>query len=219
MLNALLKCRLFEGMTAEEISVTAYRFGRTAFFPEGSVIMREGEECPNIGILISGEVAASSSDRWGKPTPVTRLLPGHLFGDVLAAGGGRVSPITLRAISAATVLFIPFAALLDGDSAGTGGQKLYKNLSAIISEKYFELFNRIRCLTAPTLRDKIYTMLYHYGKPGETFSMPMDREKMAAYLDCDRSALSRELSKMKAEGVVDFYKNTFRLISIDRNWE
>ena len=44
-----------------------------------------------------------------------------------------------------------------------------------------------------------------------TFEVPFDREDMASYLGCDRSALSRELAKMKNEGLIDYHKNTFRI--------
>ena len=40
----------------------------------------------------------------------------------------------------------------------------------------------------------------------------MDRSAMAEYLNIDRSALSRELSRMKADGILDYYKNQFRLM-------
>lgn len=218
MLKILSKCRLFEGLTEEEITRFAHASGRTAMYSAGRTVLGEGESCSDIGILLSGSLIASSWDRWGKPSPVTKLSPGDIFGDVLASGTGRGSPVTVKAAASAEIIFIPFSALLNGETLKSGGQTVLKNLSAIISDKYFELFGRIRCLTAPTLRDKIYTMLYHYGKAGETFSMPMDREKMAAYLDCDRSALSRELSRMKAEGIIDFYKNTFRILACGMDW-
>ena len=47
---------------------------------------------------------------------------------------------------------------------------------------------------------------------GGTFTVPLDRNAMAQYLNMDRSALSRELSKMKADGIMDFHKSTFRLL-------
>jgi cAMP-binding proteins-catabolite gene activator and regulatory subunit of cAMP-dependent protein kinases len=34
---------------------------------------------------------------------------------------------------------------------------------------------------------------------------------MADYLNLDRSALSKELSRMKKEGILDFHKNEFVL--------
>ena len=37
---------------------------------------------------------------------------------------------------------------------------------------------------------------------------------MADYLGTDRAALSRELSRMRREGVIDFYKNSFRVTYI-----
>ena len=35
---------------------------------------------------------------------------------------------------------------------------------------------------------------------------------MADYLGADRSALSAELSRMKKEGLIDYQKNSFRLL-------
>ncbi len=43
------------------------------------------------------------------------------------------------------------------------------------------------------------------------FNLPFDRSDMAVYLGVNRSALSRELSLMKKEGIIDFYKNSFSL--------
>ena len=35
---------------------------------------------------------------------------------------------------------------------------------------------------------------------------------MADYLSLDRSALSKELGKMKRDGIIDYYKNSFKLL-------
>ena len=40
---------------------------------------------------------------------------------------------------------------------------------------------------------------------------PLDRNARAEYLNRDRSALSRELSNMKKDGIIDFHKSRFRL--------
>jgi len=44
------------------------------------------------------------------------------------------------------------------------------------------------------------------------FSIPFDRQGLADYLEVDRSGLSAEMSKLKKEGVLDYYKSDFRLI-------
>ena len=50
------------------------------------------------------------------------------------------------------------------------------------------------------------------GAPNAEFDIPFDRQQLADYLEVDRSALSAELSKMKADGLIDYWKNHFKLL-------
>ena len=43
------------------------------------------------------------------------------------------------------------------------------------------------------------------------FDIPFDRAQMADYLNVERTALSKELSKMKEDGLIDYRKRHFRL--------
>ena len=45
-----------------------------------------------------------------------------------------------------------------------------------------------------------------------TFTIPFSRIQLADYLNCDRSALSRELSLMQRDGLLDTYKSSFKLL-------
>ena len=47
------------------------------------------------------------------------------------------------------------------------------------------------------------------------FRIPFTRAQLADYLNCDRSALSRELSRMQREGLLDTYRSSFKLHDID----
>ena len=44
------------------------------------------------------------------------------------------------------------------------------------------------------------------------FLIPFDRQEMADYLDLERTALSKELGRMKDEGLIDYRKNYFKII-------
>jgi CRP-like cAMP-binding protein len=44
-----------------------------------------------------------------------------------------------------------------------------------------------------------------------SFTIPFNRRELAEYLCMDRSAMIRELGKIKAEGIVSYDKNTFRV--------
>lgn len=52
---------------------------------------------------------------------------------------------------------------------------------------------------------------------GFSIKMPPDRSAMAEYLNVDRSALSRELSSMKRDGLINYYKSNFELKYGDNN--
>ena len=42
-----------------------------------------------------------------------------------------------------------------------------------------------------------------------SFSIPYDRQELADYLGVERSGLSSEISKLKAEGIIENNKNYF----------
>lgn len=44
------------------------------------------------------------------------------------------------------------------------------------------------------------------------FRIPFDCQGLADYLNLDRSALSKELGKMRDEGILAFHKNRFILL-------
>lgn len=44
------------------------------------------------------------------------------------------------------------------------------------------------------------------------FTIPFNRQQMADYLNLDRSALSKELGKMRDDGMIKFRKNYFKII-------
>jgi CRP-like cAMP-binding protein len=49
------------------------------------------------------------------------------------------------------------------------------------------------------------------------FEIPLDRQQMADYLNLDRSGLSKELSKMKSDGIIEYRKNHFILLNMEDN--
>lgn len=56
---------------------------------------------------------------------------------------------------------------------------------------------------------------YQAVKEGRTtFRIPFNRQQMADYLNLDRSALSKELGRMRDEGILEFRKNQFTLTGI-----
>ena len=49
-----------------------------------------------------------------------------------------------------------------------------------------------------------------------TFNTALSREELAALLGVNRPALSRELSRMQSDGILSFYKSSFKIENPDR---
>ena len=93
-------------------------------------------------------------------------------------------------------------------------QRLLQNLVRTISDKYFLLSRRVDLLVMKTLRAKVCAYLLSEAEQqgSMTFTIPFSRIQLADYLNCDRSALSRELSLMQRDGLLDTYRSSFKLL-------
>jgi CRP-like cAMP-binding protein len=96
--------------------------------------------------------------------------------------------------------------------------KLIENMLKIVAEKNIRLNEKIILLSRRTIREKVlYYLLAESGKSeNRIITIPFNRNELADYICVDRSALSRELCKMRNEGIIDFHKNRFKLLDIDK---
>ena len=197
---------VFAGMTEKEIAdqMIALR-GQKTFEPKGRVLIREGEKTDRCGVLLSGHLQGQQINEDGNLSVITTLSPGMMFGEILIFSD-RPAPVTLTAVTDCRVLWLGPVDLSRTDP------KLIGNLLNIIGKEYWALHRKIRYCSIVSLRKRILAYLRDREKtPGEEFTVPFDRNGMAAYLNADRSALSRELSRMKNDGLLDYRKNRFRL--------
>ena len=69
----------------------------------------------------------------------------------------------------------------------------------------------------PTVREKVLAYLRRETERAgrSAVTLPLDRAAMADYLHVERSALSRELSRMRRDGLIDFCKNRFELLEAE----
>ena len=86
-------------------------------------------------------------------------------------------------------------------------------LTAGLAQKVLDMNDRVRVLLKHSLREKITAFLDLYKEEnGSGFSVPLSREEMAEYLGCDRSALSRELARMSGDGIIEYNRNSFKVL-------
>lgn len=83
----------------------------------------------------------------------------------------------------------------------------------LIAEKNLTLVEKLEVVSRTTIREKLLTYLARQAEAAgaRTFIIPMGRTGLAEYLCTDRSAMTRELARMRDEGLIDYTKRTFTL--------
>lgn len=188
---------------------------RAKDFKKDELIIEAGMATDEFGILLKGGARSIKWDASGKLTIITLIEEGGAIGVLLAASEGRVSPLSVQATADSTVLFFSFRRILTRcEKQCPHHEKILRRYITLLAEKGLELHERVNCLLEPTVRQKVLTFLRTIAaeQNSREIILPINRNIMAEYLNIERSALSRELSRMKRDGVIDFCKNAFKLL-------
>lgn len=204
---------MFEGLCDSELSRALEMFSAvTAHYEKGEHLLRAGEPFLCFGILLSGTVSVYMDDIDGERMIMASVGAGDAFGESHAYLGTKESPVYILAAESAEVVWLSPSSLYGvmGDSLAL---RLRERFTALLARRALYQNERIQILSKPKIRARLVTFLTQWEAKtkSKTFSVPFDRASLAVYLGVNRSALSRELSAMKEEGLIDFYKNTFKL--------
>ena len=183
-------------------------------YKKGEFISMEGEHLQNIGVVLEGNVDMIKEDYWGNKTILMRMHKASIFGETFICGTKSIATVSFLASSDATILFLPFKRVVHTcTNACTFHHRLIENMVQLIADKNLELMKKTEVVTKKTLREKILAYLSQQAQlaDSEYFEIPLGRVELAEYLCADRSALTRELNAMKAEDILDFDRNMFRL--------
>lgn len=182
-------------------------------FDKNAFLLRAGEP-PQFGVLLRGQAQVIKDDFWGRRSVLAPLERGALFGESFVFAGSPALPVSVVASAPAVALFLQGNALASPCAAPCSFHaKCLTNLLAILAKKNQQLTQKIDHITQKTLRGKLLSYLSEQAQEAgaSSFSIPFDRQQLADYLSCDRSALSAELSRMRQEGLLDVSKNRFIL--------
>jgi len=212
-LTVIRKNTLFEGMTEAEIRTHFQTF--SAFFKaydKGEILNMTGTPLTRFGLVVYGCVEILTDDMEGNRTIMAEVVPGNTFGESLCFLKTENPDIYISASENAGVFWLSPQKLFSGTYSEETAV-LEKRFAQMIAKRTLAMNHRIQILSKLTLRDKIMTYFTFLAKNShsEQLTVPFNREDMAAYIGTNRSALSRELSVMKKEGIIEYHKNSFRI--------
>lgn len=178
------------------------------------IIYIEDEKCSNLSIVLEGMVEIQKIDASGKVLTVAQFECGDNFGENLIFGDKNFYPMTVVSKSKSLVLHIPKPTVV----------KLCQDNAVFLNEFLRTLSNRavnlsakLKEVTLKTIRQKICEFLlskYDITK-SSTINIGMSKKDWADKIGVQRPSLSRELIKMKEEGIIDYDKDTVIIKDID----
>ena len=179
---------------------------RTVDYPRGVYVAEVGEAPRCAGVLLRGNIEEFLYDENGNQITVAHIHEGQIFGTELACSGGMASPVCLRTASDCTIMLLDFGVLLSESSMGCPCRmQVTANLMQEFARQVLAFNTKVRILGQKRLRDrlKIYLQTLTTDDDG-VYTLPYSRSALADFLCVDRSALSRELCRMRDEGILSF---------------
>lgn len=212
----LSRLPLFDGISEEDLPSMLKCMGSyQKKYQKDEIIFLESNEVRNVGIILSGIVHMVKEDTEGYHTILVTMQKGELFGESFSCGSHLDSRVSFLAAGPCIVLFLPFYKVIHSCKMSCiFHHRLIENMLRLIGDKNVQLMKKIEIISKKTLRGKIMAYLQNQSleQNSREFTIPLGRLELAEYLCADRSALTRELSRMKKEGLIWYEKNKIQLL-------
>ena len=214
--DILRACPLFAGIKDEDLLPMLGCLNASAQrYHKNETIFAEGAPAKQIGLLLSGEAQILREDYYGNRSIVTEILPSDLFGEAFACAEVASLPISVAATADTEVLLIDCRRITHTcENACTFHEQMIFNLLKIVARKNILLNQRAEIISKRSTREKLMAYLTLMAKQSGSnyFTIPFDRQELADYLEVDRSGLSAEIGKLRAENVLECHKSDFKLL-------
>lgn len=95
---------------------------------------------------------------------------------------------------------------------------ILKNFITLLSNKIFILNRKIKTISFKTIRQKVVNFILEQSKSqnNKTVILKISKEQIASLLGIPRPSLSRELMKLRDDGLIEFDRNKISIINIER---
>ncbi len=178
------------------------RIALPCHYPQGYTIHHEQDLCDSVGIVLEGVVTMVHHTAKGGAVLLAELEAESLYGDFLVHASTPRYPGDIVVKENAAIVHIDKEDIEELLRSSSAFRDFYMRH---IGDKALSFNMQNKLLRQPTLRDKV---LFHIeqtrtrtGKPKLEFR---SKAELARYYNVQRPSLSRELARMKAEGLIDY---------------
>ena len=148
-------------------------------------------------LLIKGKIKSVLNCEDGKEISMVNLEQGSLVCPDLILDSDQRKLLRMFAVKPVTLLYADQARLRDCKV------ELLDAASYVLAKRIGGLYRRLWIYSQAHIRDRLRIYLTGLPHDGDFVELPMTQKDLACYLGVDRSALCREITRMKKEGILE----------------
>ena len=205
----MIRSPLLEGVSPQEYQTMHACLGvyEQSFRPD-DVIYDFGDGRGLLGIVSQGSAVVERIDREGGRAILEHLGPGGVFGEMMMFKAAGDDSVVVRGVKPCRVSFLRAEAVMRRcEHACACHSRMVENLFRLVTEKAMSLSERVEVLSRRSIREKLlrYFQLQAAKGHGPSFQLPFSLSALADYISADRSAMMRELKKMREEDLLSVH--------------
>jgi len=203
-IHSLNNIPLFKNFTEEDLFLFFERFDyKLSYYGKEGIIFIENEKCLTFNIILDGKVEIQKIDSLGKILVITEFYPGDTLGENLLFGKSNRFPMSGIAKTKTTILSISKESVLH---LCQKDKVFLAQFLGAISDKAITLSQKLKQVTLKTIRQRICQMLIKEYRASNSLQIQLNMKKKdwADKMGVQRPSLSRELIKMKEDGLIDY---------------
>lgn len=187
----------------------SYSFS-TKSYKKNDIIKNKGDECNNIGYIISGDIKIINITLDNYEYIIDTLNEGCFFGDNLIYSTNNKYPGTIIACNNVIIKYFSrknFNDLLQNNNDFLNYYLKYA------SNRYITLQTRIKVLCQPSIKDKfLYYLQMQSNISNSSYVYIKSIEQLANYLNVTRPSLSRCINDLIKKGIIKKNKKVFIIV-------
>lgn len=213
----LAKSPLFQDISYEDYRslLTCFQAVQKSFRSDDLIYDFSSPKNDAVGVVERGCAALIRIDEEGVSTVMEELGPGGVFGKTLAFAGSSGDSLEVVCRTPCDVLFIDYPHMLKRCEHACGHHSvLVQNMLRLMNDKAQALSQRVDVLSRRSIREKLLCYFRQLSKKAgsNTFVLPFSLSTLADYIATDRSAMMRELKRLREEGIVRSDGRQFTLL-------
>lgn len=175
----------------------------TVFFDKNVSLLKSIDRGNLIGIVEEGEAQIIRTDYDGNKIIIENLKYHSMFGIRFSLINNDEYDVYTK--SECKFIFIDYDLIKIMSKRSGYYQKFLINFMDILSDMVYEKNERINILTRRTTREKLLEYFENESKKAfsKIFYLPFNLTELSEYLSIDRSAMMREIKKLKEDRIIE----------------